>query len=336
MAGGALRPTGHGHQAIAARGFPAYAAGVRILFVSSTRIGDAVLSTGLLAHLMAQYPGARFTVACGPVAEGVFTRMPGLERLILVRKQRHSRHWWALWRQVAGTRWDLVVDLRGSALSFVLRAKRRVVMRGGRRPGHRLLHLGQVLGLNPPPLPVAWWNAEDAAAVAHLPQRFLAIAPTANWARKVWPAENFVALARALTGPGGALAGLPVLVLGGPGEAEAAMAAPVLAALPEATELMGRLTLPQVAALLSRAALFVGNDSGLMHLSAAAGAPTLGLFGPTPADEYGPAGPRARAVLADQHDHPPGADDLTRFPFMENLPVERALAAALDLLPVPA
>ena len=110
------------------------------------------------------------------------------------------------------------------------------------------------------------------------------------------------------------------------------MAAPVLAALPGAIDLVGRLTLPQVAALLSRAALFIGNDSGLMHLAAAAGAPTLGLFGPTPADEYGPCGPRARVVLADQHDYPPGADDLTRFPFMENLPVERALAAAKELL----
>ena len=82
------------------------------------------------------------------------------------------------------------------------------------------------------------------------------------------------------------------------------MAAPVLAAFPEALDLVGRLSLPEAAAVLARSALFVGNDSGLMHLAAAAGAPTLGLFGPTPASEYAPVGRRARAVLAEG---PPGA-----------------------------
>ena len=51
---------------------------VRILFITSTRIGDAVLSTGLLDHLIRVYPHAKVVVACGPVAEGVFARMPNL------------------------------------------------------------------------------------------------------------------------------------------------------------------------------------------------------------------------------------------------------------------
>ncbi len=76
------------------------------------------------------------------------------------------------------------------------------------------------------------------------------------------------------------------------------MAAPLLTALHDAIDLVGKLTLPEAAACLARCALFVGNDSGLMHLAAAAGAPTLGLFGPTPAQEYAPAGPRATAVLS--------------------------------------
>ena len=50
--------------------------GMRILFITATRIGDAVLSTGLLDHLLHTYPDACFTIACGPVAEGVFARMP--------------------------------------------------------------------------------------------------------------------------------------------------------------------------------------------------------------------------------------------------------------------
>ena len=75
------------------------------------------------------------------------------------------------------------------------------------------------------------------------------------------------------------------------------MATPLLAALPDARDLVGALSLPEAAAVLQRASLFIGNDSGLMHLSAAAGAPTIGLFGPTDASTYGPAGPLATAVV---------------------------------------
>ena len=301
---------------------------MRILFISSTRIGDAVLSTGLLAHLLARHPGARITVACGPAAEGVFTRMPGLERLWILRKRRFSAHWWGLWRHAVIQRWDLVVDLRGSAMAWAVPARARAVMRGGRRPGHRLAHLGDLLGLAPPPLPVAWWDAADEARLPPLPPRFLALGPTANWSHKVWPVERFVALSRAID--------LPVVILGGPGAAEAAMAAPVLAALPHAIDLVGRLTLPEAAGLLSRATLYIGNDSGLMHLAAAAGAPTLGLFGPTRADEYAPCGPRARAVLADAHDSGADASELERLPRMDALPLARVLDAAFAMLGVPA
>jgi ADP-heptose:LPS heptosyltransferase len=298
---------------------------MRILFVTSTRIGDAVLSTALLGHLLREHPGARVTVACGPAAEGVFARMPGLERLIVVAKRPLSAHWLDLWRQVAFTRWDLVVDLRASALAWLVPARRRAVGRGGRRAGHRLTHIGEVLGLSPPPLPLAWTAAEDEAkAAALLPGGpWLVVGPTANWAGKVWPAERFVEVTRALTGPGGALEGARIVVLGGPGAVERDMAAPVLAALPGALDLVGRLSLPEVAAVLRRAALYVGNDSGLMHLAAAAGAPTVGLFGMSDPGQYGPAGPCAVAVQADGE------------PFrtsMTALPVERVVTAAARLV----
>jgi heptosyltransferase-3 len=299
---------------------------MRILFITSTRIGDAVLSTGLLDHLLRTCPDAQVTVACGSVAEGVFTRMPRRVETIVLVKRRFSAHWFGLWAKVARTRWDLVVDLRGSALAWLVPARRRAVMQGGRRPGHRLLHLAGTLGLSPAPSPVAWFDAADTArAVAVLGEGgpFIALGPSANWATKVWPAGRFVALFRALSAPDGPLPGARAVILGGPGREEADMAAPVLAALPGAVDLVGKMELPGVAAVLARCALFVGNDSGLMHLSAAAGTPTLGLFGPTPASEYAPIGRAARAVLARGA---PGAAA------MDALPVEDALAAARALL----
>lgn len=299
---------------------------MRILFISSTRIGDAVLSTGLLDHLMRAHPEARFTIVCGRVAEGVFRRMPQLERLIAVEKRPYSLHWLEIWGQVAFARWDLVVDLRASAIAWLLWTRARKIIQGGRRPGHRLTHLAALLGVVPPPLPVIWTAPEDTArAAALLPagQPWLVLGPTANWHRKVWPAERFGELALRLTAPDGALPGAGIAILGGPGDQERSMATPVLTALPQALDLVGKLDLPEVAAVLARAAMFIGNDSGLMHLAAAAGAPTIGLFGPTPSDEYGPAGPKASAVLADG---PPGQGA------MEDLPVARVLEAARALI----
>ena len=296
---------------------------MRILFITATRIGDAVLSTGLIDHLLREHPQARFTVACGPVAEGVFARMPNRDRTLVVDKRRFDRHWLTLWAQTATTVWDLAVDLRGSALTLLVPARRRAIMRGGRRSGHRLTHLAGALDLSPPPMPVAWSDPEDRArAAALLPGDgpVIGLGPTANWAGKVWPAERFVALFLALQA---VLPGARAAVFAGPGEAERRMAEPVLAALPGGVDLAGKLSIPEAAACLARCRLFIGNDSGLMHLAAATGAATLGLFGPTPASEYGPTGRRAEAVLAAG---PPG-----RTP-MEALAVDAVIARAMALL----
>jgi heptosyltransferase-3 len=296
----------------------------RILFITATRIGDAVISTSILKHLLRQYPTARFTVACGPVAAGVFEAMPRLERLILMPKLKWDGHWFKLWGQTLSTRWDRVVDLRGSGTALFLFARHRQILKGGRRPGSRLGQLADSIGLSPPPLPTAWYRPEDRArAAALLPAGtpYIGLGPTANWAGKVWEPARFVALYQRLRS--GPLADARPVIFAGPGAMEAKLAQPVLDALPEAIDLTGRLTLPQAAACLARCALFVGNDSGLMHLAAAAGAPTLGLFGPSPVDEYAPAGRRTAVAVA------PGPAGKAP---MDALTVDAAEAAAMALL----
>jgi len=267
---------------------------VKILFITANRLGDAVISTGLLDYLARVYPAARFTVACGPVAASLFAPNPRCERVIVAEKRRYDRHWFDLWRACVGTRWDLVVDLRGSATGFFLWARERRVMRGGRRAGARIGHVGAVLGVSPAPLPVVWTTgAQERVAYEVLPGEgpYLALGPTANWDGKIWPAERFVAVARAFP------AWRPV-VFYGPGAAERARALPVLEALPGAVDLGGGRDLGEVAALLRRCGAFVGNDSGLMHLAAAAGVRTLGIFGPSKPSEYAPSGRCAGFVVA--------------------------------------
>jgi ADP-heptose:LPS heptosyltransferase len=166
----------------------------------------------------------------------------------------------------------------------------------------------------------------------------IGLGPTANWRGKLWDANRFVALFDRIAAADGPLPGARAAVFAGPGEAERAMAAPVLAALPRGRriDLAGNLSLPEAAAALARCALYVGNDSGLMHLAAAAGAPTLGLFGPSPPEEYAPVGPRAAFVRTPETMREliahPGYDHRTTPSLMGSLTVERVAEAAAALL----
>ncbi|MBL8571881.1 MAG: glycosyltransferase family 9 protein [Phreatobacter sp.] len=276
---------------------------MRLLFVTATRIGDAVLSTGLLGHLLDRHPGARVTVACGAPARSLFTAVPGLERLIVLEKRKFAGHWFGLWASTLPTRWTVAVDLRGSLLTNFLWRARSLVDRGAHPGSHRVVELGRLAGVEPPPAPRVWLTPEHRArAAARVPadRPVLAIGPAANWPPKTWPIDRFVALMQALRRPGAALAGARVLVAAAP--AERPLIAPMLAAIApgDLIDLTGGDDLLDVAACLERAALYVGNDSGLMHLAAAAGAPTLGLFGPSPDARYAPWGSRAAVLRADQ------------------------------------
>ncbi len=292
---------------------------MRILFITSNRIGDAVITTGLLDHLIRSYPQSRITVACGPVAEGVFLRMPNLERLIVFDKRPWRTHWVKLWRDVVRTRWDLVVDLRGSLVSFLIWTRRRAVMR--KLPGRKYEQFARLLRLKPAPLPVVWTSAADRAKAAELlpaGRRVIGVGPTAN-SDKMWPAASFAEMFNVLAA--GRLEGAVAAVFGGPGERERALAEPLLALLPGAIDLVGKLDLPEVAACIQRCDLYVGNDSGLMHLAAAAGTPTIGLCATTMdrAEEMAPTGRFASWALGTG-------------PRMEDLSVATAVAAAERLL----
>jgi heptosyltransferase III len=307
-----------------------------ILFVTATRIGDAVLSTGLLACLIERHPGARVTIAAGPVASPLFEAVPGLERIVTVRKRPFSMHWPALWGAVVARRWDIVVDLRGSALAWLLSARSRHVMAKGNEREHRVRQLARLFDLDPPPSPRLWLlPAHESAADALIPPGppVLAIGPAANWRGKQWRAERFAELAQRLTAGDGTLPGARVAVFAA--AHERAQAEPLLAAIParQTIDLIG-VDLLTAAAALCRAALFIGNDTGLMHIAAATGAPTLGLFGPSPIDQYAPWGENAATVRSEaawQAMFKKDFDHRTTDTLMDTLSVEAVEAAARSL-----
>ena len=275
---------------------------MKILFISHNRLGDAVLSAGLLRHLVEQYPAARLTIACGPVPAPLLALAPNVEALIVMEKAPLAGHWRRLWRRTVRQRWDLVVDLRASLLAWLLCAKERRVLRSNGDDLHRVCHAAAVLRLSEPPAPRLWLRPEHReAAAAHLPAGgpILALGPTANWGGKQWPIERFAELALALTGGDGLFPGARVAVFGAANERPAAQA--LLDSLPaqQLVDLIGRISLPEVLACLQRCDFFIGNDSGLMHMAAAAPIPTLGLFGPSREELYGPWGANCAVVRTD-------------------------------------
>jgi heptosyltransferase-3 len=311
---------------------------MKILFITSTRLGDGVLSTGAVDYFSRLYPDAEITVACGPLVSGLFEAAPCVKRVISLKKEPYHGHWRKLAKEAWKTKWDIVVDLRNSALSRLLWAKKRYIWGRQDKTKHKVEQLGEVLGI-PPPAPVLWFDDATLKAAEKLVPPgapVLAVGPAANWAGKTWPAENFIELIEKLTGPGGTLQGARVAVFAAPGEEETAYK--VLNAVPaeKRIDVIAKGRPAVAAAAIKRCDLYVGNDSGLMHSAAAVGVPTLGLFGPSWPHLYHPWGEHTAWVSTEKN-----FAQLTDYPgytpqaapcLMTSLKVETALDAAVKLM----
>ncbi|MGH9462935.1 MAG: glycosyltransferase family 9 protein [Vicinamibacteria bacterium] len=133
---------------------------------------------------------------------------------------------------------------------------------------------------------------ESEGLLRHLglePKRFIAMHPGSGSARKNWPAEKFGELLRLAEG-----AGRRVLLIEGAADEEAVGRVARIAGGSVAH--FREPSLLTLAAILSQACVFVGNDSGVSHLAAATGTPTLAIFGPTDAVIWAPRAPNARVL----------------------------------------
>lgn len=309
-----------------------------ILFITATRIGDAVLSSGLIKRLSDEIPNARFTIVAGPAAAPLFADVPNLARVIVLEKSKSGGHWIDLWRQVRGTKWGLIVDLRGSGISRFLTTKRRAIHRKTGQPVHKVLEAARTLRIEDDPAPPFIFTSPDVEAYADELTAgtgpILALAPAANWIGKTWPVERFSQVAMRLLRERGPLQGGRLMVLGGPGDEKLARSLRDVA-LHRFIDLAGKVDPLTAFACLKRARLFIGNDSGAMHLAAAAGCPTLGLFGPSDERLYAPWGEHARVVRGARSFEQIRATDpgfTQMICHMMDLPVETVVSAAKDLL----
>jgi heptosyltransferase III len=308
----------------------------RILIITSTRIGDAVLSSGVVDHLLRAYPQARFTIASGPLAAPLFAAMPQLERLIVMPKERYGLHWLRLFSAIAFDHFDLTLDFRGSLTTAFVHSKRRMIAARRREMTHKVIEASRTAGLRAPVAPVLWIGQADYdAARALVPESaYVVISPAASAPFKEWPSDRFCKLLAALMDKGARFENHHVIGLGGPGDVDRVTNSLTGLDRERTQNLAGRVTIPQAAAIISGAACFIGNDSGLMHIAAASGVATLGLFGPTDERLYGPWGPRAAIVRATPPPLPEARKSLRFVPesLMQDLQVAEVMEAIEQLL----
>lgn len=275
----------------------------KLLVISLSNIGDAVMTTPVLERLHQLYPDARMDIVGDRRSSALFAHCPYLGRVIHRDKNRGWRGRLALIRELRRTRYDLVVDLRTDGMAYLLRARRRLTKwhRGSHGPHAVEDHMSVIGAINPggeiPPVTVWLGDGERAfaeRALADLPgRRWLALAPGANWAPKTWPADSFAALAEAVRGRFDAL-----VLVGGPDDRARCEAIRRQVSLP-CVDLAGESTLLEAAAVLARCSAFVGNDSGLGHMAAAAAIPTLTVFGPGRPRRYHPWGANTVWLVSD-------------------------------------
>jgi heptosyltransferase-2 len=121
-------------------------------------------------------------------------------------------------------------------------------------------------------------------------ERIVAIHPFSAVVERGWPLENFAELAVGL-----AEKGYRPVILGGPGDKNRFQSVSHL--FPKrGVDLVGSLTIRETAAFLKKAALFIGNDSGIMHVAAATGVPLAAIFGPQSPLKFGPWSSKARVI----------------------------------------
>lgn len=274
-----------------------------ILFIAPTRIGDAVLASAVLAYILANDPYASVTIATSPLAAPLYEGLPQLARIMPISKRRYNLHWLALWRATFPTRWHSVWDMRNSILSYTLRMQHRHTYTTPDDASPKVLQYARALGINALPYPTLWPRACDTAAAADIMPdglRYLVLAPIANWLPKEWALASFLDLTRRMLR--GTCAGWRPVIICAAHERDRTL--PMLEALADFAPIdltSGKAHLLTIYACMRRAHGFIGNDSGLMHMAAASGIPTLGLFGPTSSEVYQPWGARTTFIQAPEN-----------------------------------
>uniref|UniRef100_A0A7C2WID8 lipopolysaccharide heptosyltransferase II n=1 Tax=Thermorudis sp. TaxID=1969470 RepID=A0A7C2WID8_9BACT len=314
----------------------------RILVIKPCCLGDVLMATPALRALHLAFPQASIDVAVTAWAAPVLDGNPRLRRLVRYPDRATPQAALRLGLRLRRERYQLGIGLDRSPVVNLLLWLAGIPVRAGidsQRRGLLLTHrarprpgqhetelslevLGQ-LGIEPQGLhPEYEISLEAQESVRHTlaglgiqsGARALvvihpggAVNPGTTMLSKRWPPERYAELIDRLVVDHG----VAVVLVGGSSDREAVEAVKQ-AARSSVYDLCEQLSLPELAALCAEAQLFVGNDSGVSHLAAAVGTPTVTIFGPTSPLQYRPLGPRSRVCAPEASWRLPTGVDLRR------------------------
>ena len=276
----------------------------KILVFSFSFIGDAVLSTAVIQPLRKHFPNSHITFLVGPLAFDLLANDPQLDATFVYdNREKHAglKGRMKLIKTLRREKFDIVVNLRDSLTGRCIGAEHWGLVRGDRER-HAVIRYLEVLsryGVNTADAHPHLQLTETEQATAH---RFLTdagvtskrlligIHPGGNWAYKLWSAEKYAQLATTLSKEKNA----SILLFAGPNERK--LQAQVADMMDISPILVETENLREVTALIAACDIYIGNDTGPMHIAAAVGTPVVALFGSTNHIRSGPYGDKHTVV----------------------------------------
>ena len=328
---------------------------MKILAIQFRYLGDAALMTPALRAIKGYFPGCALHVLVAEEVAPLLQHLPGLARVWAFPRRRGKAKpalSWPVIRALRRERFDRSVDFggndRGAIVSLLCGARQRLgpLWPGGflgrrlcytrphpmRPGGHQSLTNFQLLsawGIATPDCPGLEICADPGLAkVAEqlLPRPVILCHLATSQPKKEWPLAHWAELYRRA-----AAAGQEVVFSTGITAREQALLEDLKQRLPGVPVLPVFPDLPTFLAVLKRARLFIGGDTGPLHFAAGLGVPTIGLFGPSPAAKWAPLGAEHRALqgencTCDTHT----SVCLSEAPCMATLSPEAVLRLVLD------
>ena len=261
---------------------------MKILFICSNLIGDTILSTGVINYFVDQNEGAKLTFVIGPTAAPLLKNYKNIENIIVFKKRKLNLHWLDILRKTYSTKWDIVVDFRSSAISYILRNNKKYIF----KKYHNIHHIDQLnssFGFDCSNLFIPTSDDEKNTVNDDLDisYKHIVIFPGGNWPPKLWSVGNYNLTMKLLLEKYKKIKFILVGSLKEKNKFYKKLIKDINKDL--IIDLFGyNLTL--TSAYMKKSDIFIGNDSGLMHLAVANKIKVISLFGPTDDKLYGPYG----------------------------------------------
>ncbi len=266
----------------------------KILIVTLSNLGDAILTLPVFQAIHRRYPGGSIDTVVGESARSVFQDDPRLRKIMVYSRRTPLKEKLNFLAGIRRERYDIIVDLRYSFIGLLGGAKKRnkyFALRG--RKQHRALkHLSALSGLveiddlktisltvNP--------AANDLLALSGKPAdtRWVAAAVGSKSDNKKWPAPYFARVLDRLA----LHHGYHIVLVGDSHDMQDARHVQSLMCAP-VTDLTGKTSLQELYRVLAGVSLLITNDSAPLHIADGLNTPVLGIFGPTDERKYGPRG----------------------------------------------